>query len=134
MLVPHERVAHPEQRQEAHVDLGLPGGRHLVVVLLDPDADLLHLAHHLGADVLLRVGRLDREVAFLVAWLVAEVLAVHEGARAVVHRIRLARRVPLSLGGVDLVEACVLVLLVAHLVEHEELGLGPEVGDVSHAG
>ncbi len=40
------------QRVEPHVDLGLAGGRHLVVVHLDVDADLLQRQHHLGADVL----------------------------------------------------------------------------------
>ena len=134
VLVPHERVAHLDQRQEAQVDLGLPGGRHLVVVLLHAVADLLHFADHLGADVLLRVGGLDGEVALLVTRLVAQVLALDQAAAAVVHRVDLARRVPLPLGRVDQVEAGVLVLLVAHLVEDEELGLGPEVGGVADPG
>ena len=50
------------------------------MLLLDPDADPLHLEHHLGADVLQRVGGRDREVAFLVLDLVAEVRAVLDGA------------------------------------------------------
>src|SRR5262249_12710499 len=114
--------------------LGLASGCHLVVVLLDPVAELLQLTHHLGADVLLGVGRLDREVPLLVARLVAEVPALDDLAGAVVHRVALAAGVPLPLGGVDQVEAGVLVLLVAHLVEDEELGLGTEVGDVANAG
>jgi len=60
---------------ELHVDLGLAGGRHLVMLGLDHDPHLLHLEAHLGADVLLRVVRRNREVAFLVADLVAEVRA-----------------------------------------------------------
>ena len=61
---------------EAHVDLALTGGRDFVVAHLDLDADLLHLEADLGAQVHLRVLRLDREVAFLVADLVAEVRAL----------------------------------------------------------
>ena len=46
------------QGVEPHVDLGLAGGRHLVVVHLDPDADLLEVGqHHVGPDVLEVVHR-----------------------------------------------------------------------------
>ena len=38
VLVQHELVGHREQRVEAHVDLGLAGGAHLVVLHLDLDA------------------------------------------------------------------------------------------------
>src|SRR5947209_13119 len=66
--------------------------------------------------------------------LLAQVLALDEPAATVVQRVDLARRVPLPLGRVDQVETGVLVLLVADLVEDEELGLGPEVGDVADPG
>jgi hypothetical protein len=35
VLEPHELVAHLHQRTEAHVDLALTAGRHLVVLRLD---------------------------------------------------------------------------------------------------
>ena len=53
VLVPLQRVGHLHQRQEPHVDLGLTGGGHLVVLLLHADADPLHRHDHLLADVLL---------------------------------------------------------------------------------
>ena len=72
-----------QQRVEAHVDLGLAGGADLVVVHLDLDADLLELQDHLG----LRrswnwsIGG-QREVALLVARLVAEVRAARARRRS----------------------------------------------------
>src|SRR5262249_37414329 len=42
--------------------------------------------------------------------------------------------VPLPLGRVDVVEALVLILGVADVVENEELGFRAEVGDVADAG
>ena len=53
IFVPLQGVSHLHQRQKAHVDLGLTGSRHLVVMFLDADAHLLHHLDHLGADVLL---------------------------------------------------------------------------------
>ena len=112
---------HLDQRLKAHVDFGLAGGRDFVMLLLDPDADALHLEHHLGADVLQAVVRRHREVAFLVARLVAEVDA-------------LLAAVPVALVRLDVVVARVLVGVVADAVEDEELGLGTEVGGVADAG
>ena len=54
------------RRVEPHVDLALTAGRDLVVVDLDLDADRLQRQHHLGAEVVQRVGRRHREVAVLV--------------------------------------------------------------------
>jgi hypothetical protein len=51
VFVLEQLVGHLDQRREAHVDLGLARGRHLVVVRLDLDADLLHRQHHLAAHV-----------------------------------------------------------------------------------
>src|SRR5438445_402742 len=73
VLVPEDLVGHLGQRVEAHVDLGLAAGRHLVVVHLDADADRLERQHHVRPDILELVHRRHREVALLVAWLVAEV-------------------------------------------------------------
>ncbi len=118
VLVDHQLVGHLEERREAHVDLGLPRRRHLVVVRLDDDPEILHLQDHLAADVLLGVGRRDREVAFLEARLVAEV------------RSLVAPAVPLALDRVDEVVALVGSGRVAHVVEDEELGLRTDVGGV----
>ena len=73
-------VGHLDQRVEAHVDLGLAGGGDLVVVHLDGMPHSHHRQHHLGADILQRSVRRHREVAFLVARLVAEVGACSSAA------------------------------------------------------
>ena len=73
VLVDHHRVGRLDQRVKAVIDFRLAGRGHFVVLPLDLDAQLLHHQAHLGADILLRVGRGDREITFLVADLVAEV-------------------------------------------------------------
>src|SRR5659263_207261 len=77
---------------EAHVDLGLAAGGDFVVLALDADADFLHLHDHLVAEIVLGVGGGNREVAALVARLVAQVGELF------------AAGVPGPLGGVDRVE------------------------------
>ena len=121
VLVEHELVGHDEQRVELHVDLGLAGGGHLVVLDLDLDAEALHGEDHLRAQVLEVVGRGDREVALLGADLVAEVGPL------------VGAGVPVPFDRVDLVEGVTLVLGVPDVVEDEELGLGPEVAGVGQA-
>src|SRR6266545_4455853 len=117
VLVEHHLVGHAQQRVEAHVDLGLPGGADLVVVDLDVDARPDHLQDHLAAQVLVVVGGRDREVALLVAGLVAEVAAALLGAG-----------VPGALDRVDEVVGGELVLVEAHGVEDVELALRAPVG------
>ena len=120
-LVPHELIGHLQQRLELHVDLALAGGGHLMVVRLDDDADLAHLVDHLAAEVVIRVCRADREVAAFEAWLVAEIRFLDAG------------RVPCAFRRIDLVVAAVLVLLVADLVEDEELGFRSDEAGVGDA-
>src|SRR5947209_5382631 len=60
-------------RGVAEVYFALAGGGDLVVVALDRDARLLQLAGDLAAEVLQRVERRQRDVALLVAYVVAEV-------------------------------------------------------------
>ena len=121
VLVLHHPVGHLHHRGEAHVDLALSGSRHFVMLSFDGDADVLHDQHHLAAQVLQRIGGRHREVPFLVTGLVAQVgLLVPAG-------------VPAPLLGVDVVEARVLVLVEADVVEHEELRLRPEEGRVAQA-
>ena len=92
------------------------------MVRLDDDADLAHLVDHLAAQIVVGVGRAHREVAALEARLVSEV------------RLLDARRVPGALDRIDLVVAAMLVLLVADLVEDEELRLGTDEAGVGDAG
>ena len=86
------------------------------------DAGLHEREHDLRADVLQRVVRRKREVAFLVARLVTEIAAAE--------RAFVTTGVPLALGGFDVVEAAVRVLAEADGVEDEELEFRTEVAGV----
>ena len=86
-----------------------------MVVLLDLDAHLGHGGEHLGAHVLHRVLGRHREVAHLGADAVAEIAALVFGPR-----------IDRQLDLVDLEAGVVGLGRVAHVVEHEELGLGAE--------
>ncbi len=110
ILVNHHGVGRLDQRVEAVVNFRLAGGGHFVVLALDLDAQFLHHQAHLGADVLLRVGGGDREIAFLVADLVAEVGHL------------VAAGVPDGFLGIDGVEGAVALGVELHVVEDEELG------------
>src|SRR5204863_3274986 len=99
----------------------LPGRRDLVVVELALDAEPLERQHHARAQVAQRVVRRRREVALLLADRVAE-----SGVTGV----------PVAFRGVDLVARLVRAARVRHLVEDEELALGPDearVGDTRRA-
>ena len=122
VLIPHELIGHLQEWRVAHVDLTLPRGGHLVMVRFDDDADLAHLVDHLPAEIVVGVGRADRKVPALEAGFVTEV------------RLLDPRRVPRAFDRIDLVVPLVLVLLVAHLVEDEKLGLGPDVARIGDAG
>ena len=104
------------QAIETDVDFGLAGGGDFVVVLLDDNAEMFDLLHHLGADVLEGVEGRSGEVAFFVAGPVGEVILAVDGF--------FCASVPESLVGVDEVVAGVYVLVEAGGVEHEELRLG----------
>jgi hypothetical protein len=111
-----------EQPVELHADLALAAAGDLVVADLDLDAALLERDHHRLAQVAERVGRRDGEVPLLVARLVPEV------------RELLSAAVPRALGAVEVVEARVALRVVeAHVVEDEELGLGPHEARVAEA-
>ena len=125
VLVDHQTIGLHQKRRIEDVDLGLAGGAHLVVVNLHGHPDLQHLGHHLRADILLGVVGRHREVAFLVAHLVAQVAA-----------FLLPSGVPGRFPGVHRVIGHVAV--VAHLrepggVEDEELGFRAPVGSVGDA-
>ena len=114
-------IGHLEQRGVRHVDLALSGRSHFVVVRLDADADPAERIGHLAAKVVVRVGGTHREVAALEARLVSQVRFFEPG------------RVPSAFDGVHLIESAVLVLLVTHLVEDEELRLGTDVAGIGYA-
>ena len=98
-------------------------GRHLVVVLLDVQAHLRHGREHLGAEIRGAVHGRHRKIPALDRRTVAGI-AVGEG---------LVRRVRAFLG-LDRVGGALHADLVAHIVEHEELGLGTEERLVADAG
>ena len=122
VLEGHQLVGHVQQGVEAHPDLTLPPGRHLVVVQLHRDAQGDERRRDLRAQVLVLVHRRDGEVALLGAGLVAEVRAL------------VAAGVPGALDRVDHVHRRVAGVGVPDVVEDEELGLGAEVGLVGDAG
>ncbi len=72
VLVGHDLVGHARQGLISEVDLALAAGGDLVVVELAGDAEPLERQHHLGAQVVERVGRRGREVALLRPRRVAE--------------------------------------------------------------
>ena len=76
--------------------------------------------HHLGAQVLVVIGRRNRKIAFLVARPISEIVFHPPG-------------IPAALFCVDEVEAVVLALIEAHIVENEELRFGAEVSRVGQA-
>ena len=121
VLVQHHVVGRLHQRVEALIDLALAGGGDFVVVALDVEAALDHGLDHFGAQILIVIGGRNREIAFLVARPVAEI-------------VLLAAGIPAALFGIDEVEAGVRVLIEADVVEDEELGFGAEERGVADAG
>ena len=99
------------------------GRRHLVVVLFDFEAHLEHGRKHLAAQIRGAVHRTDREIAALDAGAVAGV-AVRQLAVAVIGTFLAVDRVHLRFHR----------RFVAHVVEHEEFGLGTEIRLVADAG
>ena len=93
-----------------------------MVVALDHAArTALHRLHHLAAQILVMIRRRNREIAFLVARPVAQIVV-------------LAARVPAAFFGVDEVKAGVRVLVETDVVEDEKLGFGAEKRRVADAG
>ena len=91
-----------------------------MVVLVDLHADALHRREHLGAQVLSRVGRVDREVATLDARTMAHVAHFVLGVR-----------VPRGVGGIDLEPDGIHRVGIPHVVEQEEFGFGSHIGHVA---
>ncbi len=91
------------------------------MLFLDPNPDFFHLQHHFGAKVLQGVVGRNREVAFFVAGLVAEVAAF-------------LAAVPGAFRRLDVVVAGVLIGVVTDAIEDEEFRLGTEVRGIGDAG
>ena len=119
IFVDLQSIAGLHQRAELDAQLVL-GGAHLMVMLLGDDAHVGHHTQHFRAQVLRGVDRRHREIAALGAGAVTEI--AHLVFRAHVRR---------QLGGVDPESAIIGVNRKAHVVEHEELRLGPEHGLVA---
>src|ERR1700687_3932583 len=90
------------------------------MMALNVQAAADHRRHHLGAEVLIMIGGRDREISFLVARTVAEVVGLTAGA-------------PAALLGIAEIGAVVLIRIEPDAIEDEELGLGPKVGGVGDA-
>jgi hypothetical protein len=93
------------------------------MVLLDLEPHVGHHGQHLGPEIVGAIDRRDREITALDRRAVAGI-AVGE---LLVGNVR-------ALLAVDLVERGVHAVLEAHVVEHEELGLGAEIRGVADAG
>ena len=92
------------------------------MVRFDDDPDLAHLVDHVAAQIVEGVGWAHRKVAALEAWFVSEIGLLDPAS------------VPGPFHGIDLVIASMLILLVANLVEDEELRLRADVAGVGDAG
>ena len=115
-------IGRVQQGVEAVVDLLLAAGAHLVVEALQLEPGLLQVLRHLVAQLDRLVVRCDGEIAALQAVLVAQIAeAIRRGLRAAV---------PPALVGINRVELCVRVRLVAHRIEDVELGLRAEVAGI----
>ena len=111
------------QGVEAHADLALAGGTHLVVMHFKGQSHLLHRGAHGGADVVQGIYRRHGEVSALDAGPVADV-AVFEGVAGL----------PGGLFGRDGIAGAAHVRVPLHVVEYEEFRLVAEVGGVTQAG
>ena len=122
ILEPHELVSHEQQRLEAHVDFGLAGGGHLMVLALHGNAQLFQDEQHFGAQILELVHGRYGEIALFVAGFISQVGAF------------VTPRIPDALHGVDFIEGPVARRLEANFVENEEFCFGADEGRVADAG
>jgi hypothetical protein len=121
VLIELKPVGHGDQVGELQAEFVLGRG-HLVVVLFRLEAEFAHDREHFAPQVLRRVHRIDGEVAAL-------------GSRAMAHIAFgvFAAGIHRQLDRVERIAGVVRRGGPAHVVEHEELGLGPEEHLVAHA-
>ncbi len=122
VLEPHELVAHLDQGLEFHVDFRLSGRGHLMVLRLYFHTELFQNQDHLGAQVLLAVGGRNREIAFFVAGLIAQV------------GIFFPSGVPNPFDRIDLIKSEVGAPVVADVIEDKKFGFRSEEGRIGQAG
>ena len=122
VFVNHHPIGGGDEGAEAVINFGLAGRGDFMVLALHFDAEFFHHQAHLGADVLLGVGRRDREVTFLVANFVAEVG----------HFV--AAGVPNALFAVNGVERAIAPGIELDVVEDEEFSFGTEKRLIGDAG
>src|SRR5437660_12932589 len=90
----------------------------MMTLNLKPALD--HGLHHFRAQILIMIGWRNREIAFFVM-------------RAVPQVILFAAGVPAAFFVIDVIEAGVLVLVEAHVIEDEELCFRTKEGGISQA-
>ena len=122
VLVHQHAVGHFHQFVKSQVDFRLAGGADFVVLTFDIQAAIDQGLHHLVAKIHHLVSRRNREIAFLVPELVAQV------------GLFVAAAIPFAFDAVDVVEAFVRVLIEADVVEDKEFGFGAQVSRVGDAG
>src|ERR1051325_589498 len=92
VFIEHHVVGRFDQGIKALIDFTLSGGSDLVVMAFDIETAFDHGLDHFGAQILIVVGGWDREVAFLIA-------------RAITEVIFLAAGIPPALFGIDEIKA-----------------------------
>jgi len=122
VLEQHQVIADGNERVKTQINFSLAGSGNFMVFAFDFEAAVFHDADHFVADVNLRVGRRDGEVAFFVTNFVAEV------------REFFAAAVPDAFVGINVIIAAAAVLSVADVVEDEKFGFGSHVRSVGNAG
>src|SRR5262245_22489767 len=122
VLVVHQVVGHFCEGVKAHVNLALTRRGYFVMMHLNANSNLLHRQDHLASKILQRVHGWDREITFLVADLVSEVVAV-----------LFAPRIPEAFIGIDVIESSIHALIETYIIKHEELRFGTEIRCVPDA-
>ena len=113
-------VGRAHQRIELEIDFGLPARRDFMVMALDLQPAVLHGHNHLAAQVLVVIGWRHREIAFLVAGTIAEIVLDAAG-------------IPAAFFGVDEIKAVLLTLIKADIIENKKLGFSAEISRISNA-
>src|SRR6185369_1539767 len=122
ILEPLQIISHVHEGVETHIDLGLTAGGNLMVLALNTDTDFLQLHYHLVTQIVLGVGRGNREITLFMARFVAEV------------RELFTTCVPGTFDRIDGIEGLVGAGVVTDVVEDVEFCFRPEVRGVTDAG
>ena len=112
----------PGQGIKADAELGLSGSGHLMMMGLDGDTALRHHLGYPGAQVLLAVGGWDREITFLIADTIAQVMAAF-----------VFTGIPDAFFGIDKIIALMAILFEANIFKNEELQFRSKVTGIANA-